>query len=72
MIDILKNSGRVSPRPGLYCVWIRASEGENAPLVSVWIDPSMAIFESEEEAQQSDDAGGRIMAHGAVLKGGVS
>ncbi len=71
MIDILKNSGRVTPRPGLYCVWIRASEGENAPLVSVWIDPSMAIFESEE-AQQSDDAGGRIIAQGAVLKGGVS
>ena len=43
-----KNSGRKNsvPRPSLYCVWIRAHGGENAPLIRVWIDPSMSMFDS--------------------------
>lgn len=34
-------------RRGLYRVWIRANEAENAPLVSVWIDPEMRAFEAQ-------------------------
>lgn len=28
-------------------MWIRANEAENAPLVSVWIDPEMRAFEAQ-------------------------
>jgi hypothetical protein len=38
-------------RRGLYRVWIRANEAENAPLVSVWIDPEMSAFEPQLKAQ---------------------
>jgi len=31
-----------SQRP--YCVWIRAHDAVNAPLISVWIDPHMEAF----------------------------
>jgi len=40
------NLKNLVPRHSLYCVWIRAHEGENAPLVRVWIDPSMTMFKS--------------------------
>jgi hypothetical protein len=33
-------------RQDLYRVWIRAHEGPNAPLVSIWIDPAMRAFEA--------------------------
>jgi hypothetical protein len=51
-----KNSGRKNsvPRPSLYCVWFRAHEGENAPLIRVWIDPSMSIFESQGKVHEAD------------------
>ena len=44
MFDFIVNrnkSGRKNsvPRPSLYCVWIYAHEGEDAPLIRVWIDP---------------------------------
>lgn len=35
---------------GLYRVWIRAHEGANASLVSVWIDPQMRAFEADRES----------------------
>ena len=54
MFDFIFNrnkSGRKNsvPRPSLYCVWIRAHEGENAPLIRVWIDPSMSMFDSQAQ-----------------------
>jgi hypothetical protein len=42
------------PRPSLYCVWIRAHEGENAPLIRVWIDPAMSMFESQATVHEPD------------------
>lgn len=36
-----------TPRRSLYCIWIRAHEGANAPLVSIWIDPEMKAFEPD-------------------------
>jgi hypothetical protein len=48
MFEFTINNRRYSePRPGLYSVWIRAHEVENAPLIGVWIDPSMATFEPQ-------------------------
>ena len=49
--DILK---KLVPRQGLYCVWIRAHDGENAPLIRVWIDPDMTMFESRATIHPED------------------
>lgn len=42
------------PRPSLYCVWIPAHPGKDAPLIRVWIDPSMSMFESQATIHQPD------------------
>lgn len=42
-------------RRGLYRVWIRAHEGENAPLISVWIDPAMRAFEASAGTEAACD-----------------
>lgn len=44
-----------TPSQRLYCVWIRAQEGANAPLVSVWIDLDMSAF-ATNTAEASDSA----------------
>jgi Carboxypeptidase regulatory-like domain len=51
MFDIITNREMLKPSRGLYCVWIRANQNENAPLVRVWIDPSMKMFESGTNEQ---------------------
>jgi hypothetical protein len=51
MFDIITNRNTLEPRRGLHCVWIRANEKENAPLIRVWIDPSMKTFESDADDQ---------------------
>lgn len=53
-------------RPGLYCVWIRAHEGENAPLISVWIDPSMSTFDSQAKINEPDLGPARAEAEAAL------
>ena len=62
-----KNSDRKNsvPRPSLYCVWFRAHEGENAPLIRVWIDPSMSIFESQGKVHEADLEAAREEAQAA-------
>ena len=54
MFDFIFNRSNRVPRPSLYCVWIRAHEGENAPLIRVWIDPSMSMFESQATVHEPD------------------
>jgi hypothetical protein len=46
MFHFIFNRHNSVPRPSLYCVWIRAHEGENAPLISIWIDPTLSAFKS--------------------------
>jgi len=60
------------PRPSLYCVWIRAHEGENAPLIRVWIDPSMSMFDSQAKVHEPDLAAARAEAHVALTHEGDS
>jgi hypothetical protein len=62
---IFKRKGSV-PRPSLYCVWIRAHEGENAPLIRVWIDPSMSMFDSQAKVHEPDLAAARAEAQVAL------
>jgi hypothetical protein len=69
-----KNSGRKNsvPRASLYCVWIRAHDGENAPLIRVWIDPSMSVFESQARVHEPDLAAARAEAQVELANEGNS
>ena len=51
MFKFASNLKILVPRKSLYCVWIRAHESENAPLISVWIDLAMTTFESDADEQ---------------------
>lgn len=55
------------PRASLYCVWIPAHAGENAPLIRVWIDPSMSLFESQAHVHQPDLAAARAEVEAALI-----
>ena len=69
-----KNSGRKNSvaRPSLYCVWIRAHGGENAPLIRVWIDPSMSMFDSQARVHEPDLAEARAEEQAALAHEGNS
>jgi hypothetical protein len=54
MFDFIRNETARVPKKSLYCVWIRAHGGENAPLIRVWIDPSMIMFESRVKIHEED------------------
>jgi hypothetical protein len=44
-----KNDSRsIFPRQDLSCVWIRANESPDAPLVCIWTDAKMRAFEGPE------------------------
>jgi hypothetical protein len=62
MFDFKKNSNNSVPRPSLYCVWIPAHPREGAPLIRVWIDPSMSMFESQATIHEPDLAAARAEA----------
>jgi hypothetical protein len=62
MFDFIFNSKNSVPRPSLYCVWIRAHGGENAPLIRVWIDPWMSMFDSQARVHEPDLAAARAEA----------
>jgi hypothetical protein len=59
MFDFIVNRKNGAARTGLYCVWIRAREVEGAPLIQVWIDPSMSTFESQANALEPNLAADR-------------
>jgi hypothetical protein len=59
MFDFIDNRKNSMPRPSIYCVWIRARECENAPLICVWIDPSMSMFHSQAKVHDPDLAAAR-------------
>jgi hypothetical protein len=59
MFKFITNGWNSVPRASLYCVWIRAHEGENAPLIRVWIDPSMTMFDSQARVHEPDLAAAR-------------
>ena len=64
MFDFIFNRKNSVPRPSLYCVWIRAHQGENAPLIRVWIDPSM--FDSQAKVHEADLAAACAQAQAAL------
>jgi hypothetical protein len=72
MFNFIINRKNSVPRPSLYCVWIRAHEGENAPLIRVWIDPSMSIFDSQAKVHEPDLAAAQAEAEAALTHEGNS
>ena len=72
MFDFILKRKNFVPRPSLYCVWIRAHEGENAPLIRVWIDPAMSMFDSQARVHEPDLAAARAEVEGAFINGGNS
>jgi hypothetical protein len=72
MFDFILNRKNSVPRPSLYCVWIRAHEGENAPLIRVWIDPAMTMFDSQATVHEPDLAAARAEEEAASVTGGNS
>lgn len=46
----------IETKKGLYCVWIRQNERPGAPLVAVWIDPSMKCFHEGGETKEHSPA----------------
>jgi hypothetical protein len=71
MKNLTKILKKLVPPQGLYCVWIRAHDGENAPLIRVWIDPSMTLFESRVKIHEEDLAAARADALAASSGGGT-
>lgn len=63
------NAGRKNsvPRRSLYCVWIRAHEDENAPLIRVWIDLGMTMFEGQATVHEPDLAAARAEAEAEAV-----
>lgn len=55
MFDAINNFENAVARRGLYRVWIRAHEGENAALISLWIDPVMGAFETNSVTEAACD-----------------
>jgi hypothetical protein len=53
-------------------VWIRAHGGENAPLIRVWIDPSMSMFDSQARVHEPDLAAARAEEQAALAHEGNS
>ena len=72
MFDIIKNRKTLVPRKSLYCAWIRAHEGDNAPLIRVWIDPPITMFESQATVHEPDVETARVVIQAALGKGSAS
>jgi hypothetical protein len=62
MFDFKKNAKNSVLRPSLYCVWIPAYPDRETPLIRVWIDPSMSMFESQATIHEPDLAAARAEA----------
>jgi hypothetical protein len=54
MRNFINNCQNFATRPSLYCVWVPLHDDGRAPLVSIWIDPTMTAFERQ---RRHEDAG---------------
>ncbi len=48
MTHFSNNSGNFPTRTGLYRVWVPLHDDGKAPLISIWIDPTMKPFEQHQ------------------------
>lgn len=42
--------------PGLYCVWVPVRNDGRTQLISIWVDPKMAVFERCDQDHIADHA----------------
>jgi len=47
MANITNNFENRAARPGLHRVWMPLHDNGRAPLISIWIDPTMTAFEPQ-------------------------
>ncbi len=57
MANFTKNSENFTTREGLYRVWVPPRDDGSAPLISIWIDPTMAAFSRQQRRQDSSSSG---------------
>jgi hypothetical protein len=72
MFDFITNRKTLVPHKSLYCVWIRSHGGDDAPLIRVWIDPSMTMFESQAKVHEPDIEAARAVLQAALREGSPS
>ncbi|MGD0965449.1 MAG: hypothetical protein ABSA57_16285 [Candidatus Acidiferrales bacterium] len=48
MHNFTNNCQNFATRPSPYCVWVPLHDDGRAPLVSIWIDPTMTAFECQQ------------------------
>ena len=72
MWDFISNRKTLVPHKSLYCVWIRAHGGEDAPLIRVWIDPFMTMFESQVKVHEPGVEAARELTQDVVREGNDS
>jgi hypothetical protein len=53
MANFTKKSQNFMTREGLYRVWVPLRDDGKAPLISIWIDPTMAAFERQQRHADS-------------------
>lgn len=63
MSKFIGNSTDNTARQGLYRVWVPLHDDGRAPLISIWIDPTMTAFELE---QHHEDIGHSSISEGAI------
>jgi hypothetical protein len=70
MFNAISNIENIVSRRGLYRVWIRAHEGQHAPLVSIWMDTAMTCFEPQGAKEACDSAGVSTVSAADYRQGG--
>jgi len=66
MLQIIHQK-KAAPRAfSVYCRWIRSDQGENSPLVALWIDSEMRCFEREF----ASDSNAELLREGALEEPG--
>ena len=44
----------INQRRGLYCVWVPLHDDGKAPLISIWIDPTMTAIEKYDRDESGE------------------
>jgi hypothetical protein len=63
MPNFYNNFENLTPRPGLYRVWVPLHSDGKAPLISIWIDHRMTAFEvqfPQESTEISEPSEGAL------------
>lgn len=63
MTNFTNNFENFTARPGLYRVWVPLHNDGRAPLIAIWIDPTMTVFERQ---QRPEDVGPSVV--GAIAE----